>query len=208
MSRPFEVSMFGLRDFPLVNAGDDIGGLIVDAIKGNGLTLETYDVVVVAQKIVSKAEGRLVRMADVEPCSVALEVGRRSGKDARMAELIMRESASLLRVNSAAVITEHRNGWVMANAGIDQSNLADNADNEWALLLPEEPDASAQRLRFELWEVTGVEVGVIVNDSFGRPWREGVTGTALGVAGWPALIDRRGARDLFGRPDVLFLLHL
>jgi coenzyme F420-0:L-glutamate ligase/coenzyme F420-1:gamma-L-glutamate ligase len=117
-----------------------------------------------------------------------------------MAELILRESASLLRVTSAAVIAEHRNGRVMANAGIDQSNLADNTGDEWALLLPEDPDTSAQRLRAELWESVGAEVGVIINDTFGRPFREGVTGCALGVAGWPALIDRRGTGDLFGRP--------
>lgn len=200
MSQPSQVSMFGLREFPLVKAGDDLCELIVNAIKGNGLTLDSYDVVVVAQKIVSKSEGRLVRMADIEPGAEAFDLARRSGKDPRMAELILRESTSLLRVTPFVVIAVHRNGWVMANAGIDQSNLADNADDGWALLLPEEPDASAQRLRADLWEATGAEVGVIINDTFGRPWREGVMGTAIGVAGWPALIDRRGSRDLFNRP--------
>ncbi|TDU24204.1 coenzyme F420-0 gamma-glutamyl ligase [Panacagrimonas perspica] len=200
MATPHQVSMYGLREFPWVRAGDRLSELIPQAIQRNGLTLESDDVVVVAQKIVSKAEGRLVKLSGVEPTREALDVARRSNKDPRLVQLILQESGSLLRVVPGLVVAVHRRGWVLANAGIDQSNLEDNADGEWALLLPEDPDASAQRLRFELWETCGVEAGVIVNDTFGRPWREGVTGTAIGVAGWPALIDRRGARDLFDRP--------
>lgn len=199
MATPHHVSMYGLREFPLVRVSDGLAGLIAGAIQRNGLTLEPYDIVVVAQKIVSKAEGRLVKLTGIEPSREALNVARRSGKDPRLVQLILQESESLLRVAPGLVIAVHRRGWVLANAGIDQSNLEDNADDDWALLLPEDPDASAQRLRFELWEACGVEVGVIVNDTFGRPWREDVTGTAIGVAGWPALIDRRGAPDLFDR---------
>ena len=200
MSQPFQVSMFGLRDVPLIEVGDRLCDVIVDAVEVNGLALESDDVVVVAQKIVSKAEGRLVRISDIEPSAEALDLAFRSGKDPRMAELILRESSSLLRVTPFVVVAVHRNGWVMANAGIDQSNLGDNAEDDWALLLPEDPDASAEQLRAELRDATGADVGVIVNDTFGRPWREGVTGTAIGVAGWPSLIDRRGSRDLFDRP--------
>ncbi len=164
----------------MVVRGDSLAALIVNAAVASGMTLQDDDVVVVAQKIVSKAEGRMVELRTIVPGPEAVELGRRCEKDPRLVELILRESASVLRAAPGVLIVEHRRGWVMANAGIDQSNI-DGREEPAALLLPEDPDASA-------------------DDSFGRAWRLGVAGVALGVSGWPALLDRRGTADLFGRP--------
>jgi coenzyme F420-0:L-glutamate ligase/coenzyme F420-1:gamma-L-glutamate ligase len=191
--------LFGLSGFPMVVRGDSLAALIVNAAVASGMTLQDDDVVVVAQKIVSKAEGRMVELRTIVPGPEAVELGRRCEKDPRLVELILRESASVLRAAPGVLIVEHRRGWVMANAGIDQSNI-DGREEPAALLLPEDPDASADALRRSLAVQTGARVGVVINDSFGRAWRLGVAGVALGVSGWPALLDRRGTADLFGRP--------
>ena len=184
---------------PLVAPGDDLTGLILDCLAAAGLALRRGDVVVIAQKIVSKAEGRVVDLATVVPSARAEALGREVAKDPRLVELILSESRRIVRAVPDVLIVEHRLGLVMANAGIDQSNVADAAGRELALLLPEDPDASAARLREELETRAGCDVGVVINDSFGRPWRLGVTGVAIGCAGVAALVDLRGEADLFGR---------
>ena len=194
-----KLTLTALSGIGEVDRGADLARLLADAIARSGLKLERGDVVVVAQKIVSKAEGRCVALADVGPGARARELADITGKDPRLVELMLRESNEVLRAKPNVLILEHRLGFVMASAGVDQSNVP-HANGLAALLLPEDPDASARRLRQGLGALLGVEPGVIVNDSFGRAWRNGVTGIAIGVAGIPALVDLRGRPDREGRP--------
>jgi coenzyme F420-0:L-glutamate ligase/coenzyme F420-1:gamma-L-glutamate ligase len=195
-----KIEMFALKGIPSIVAGDDLAPIIEAAAQAGGLAFHDGDIVVVAQKIVSKAEGRLVRLAGIAPSPRAGELAAQTGKDARLVELVLRESSEILRSRPNVLIAEHRLGHIMANAGIDRSNLdADPADEDLALLLPEDPDRSAAALRSRLEAACGVRLGVIVSDSFGRPWRLGSVGIAIGIAGPAALLDRRGAPDLFGR---------
>jgi coenzyme F420-0:L-glutamate ligase/coenzyme F420-1:gamma-L-glutamate ligase len=183
---------------PLVGAGADLAGMIAAALRAANEVPAAGDVVAVAQKIVSKAEGRVVPLAAVEPSDRARDIARQADKDPRVVELILRESRSVIRVSRGVIITEHNTGVILANAGIDRSNLEGSDDA--ALLLPEDPDASAARLRQRLQSDFGVPLGVLVTDSIGRAWRLGTVGTAIGCAGVLALNDLRGQRDLFGRP--------
>jgi coenzyme F420-0:L-glutamate ligase/coenzyme F420-1:gamma-L-glutamate ligase len=198
--RPASLQLLALPDFPLVQPGDDLVALIAAAVERSGMAPADGDVFVVAQKIVSKAENRIVDLASVVPSARAIAVaGVR--KDARMVELILRNPAHRAQ-RPGLLIVEHRLGFVMANAGIDQSNVEHGeggAGGERALLLPVDPDASAARLREQLRQRTGAEVGVVINDSFGRPWRDGAVGVAIGCAGVAAVRDQRGQTDLFGR---------
>ena len=191
-----ELVLKGLSGLPEILQDVDLIELLVDALRRAQVTLQAGDIIVLAQKIVSKAEGRAVRLADVQPSARAHELARECAKDPRLVELILRESREVLRVKPGIIIVEHRLGFVMANAGIDQSNVP---GDDVALLLPHDPDASARALRTALCARSGVAVGVLIIDSFGRAWRHGVTGIAIGVAGVPALIDQRGARDREGR---------
>lgn len=199
MSAAAELRLIALPGFPRVGSGDDLAALTAAALQRAALRLQRDDVVVFAQKVISKAEGRRVDLAQVVPGERALELARTVQKDARLVELILRESRRVVRTAKDVLIVEHRRGFVMANAGIDQSNVADPASGEYALLLPEDPDASAARLRTRLGALTGCEPGVLISDSFGRPWRLGTVGVALGCAGIPATLDLRGQADLFGR---------
>ena len=192
------LSLFALEGIPEVELGAPLARLLVEAIARTNLDLETGDVLVVAQKIVSKAEGRRVHLNGVQPSPRALALAKKVDRDPRIVELMLRESHEVLRAERNVLIVEHRLGFVMASAGIDQSNVP--GANDSVLLLPEDPDASAGRLRAELREACGADVGVVINDSFGRAWRNGVTGTAIGVAGLPALVDMRGRGDRHGRP--------
>jgi coenzyme F420-0:L-glutamate ligase/coenzyme F420-1:gamma-L-glutamate ligase len=193
-------TLLALEGLPHVAAGDDIAELILVAAQRNSLNWHDGDIVVVAQKIVSKSEGRLVRLEDVVASERAAQLADRTQKDARLVELVLRESHEVMRERANVLIVEHRLGHVMANAGIDRSNVdAAPDDEDVALLLPEDPDGSAAQLRSKLQESTGVRLGVIVSDSFGRAWRLGTVGIAIGVAGPAALLDRRGTPDLFGR---------
>jgi coenzyme F420-0:L-glutamate ligase / coenzyme F420-1:gamma-L-glutamate ligase len=149
--------------------------------------------------VVSKAEGRRIDLADVLPSAAALELSQTVQKDPRLVELVLRESRRVVRFAKDVLIVEHRLGLIMANAGIDQSNVADAASGECVLLLPEDPDLSAERMRERLRLLTGCEPGVIISDSFGRPWRVGTVGVAIGCAGFPATLDLRGHPDLYGR---------
>lgn len=196
---PARLELLALASLPLIRAGDALAPLIVAALQREGLGLERGDVLVVAQKIVSKAEGRRMALSDVTPSRRARSLAQRLGKDPRLIELVLRESREVLRIGREVLIVEHRSGFVLANAGIDQSNVNERGDDSEALLLPADADASAARLRAELARLTGTDVAVLVIDSIGRAWRRGTVGQALGAAGLPVVVDARGRRDLFGR---------
>jgi len=191
--------LLALRDFPQVESGDDLAGFTVAALRRDDLQLRPDDVLVFAQKIVSKAEGRQIDVATVLPSEQARELAHTVRKDPRLVELILRESRRIVRAAPDVLIVEHRLGLIMANAGIDQSNVA-GPEGQCALLLPLDPDASARRLRERVAALTGCTVAVIISDSFGRPWRVGTVGVAIGCAGCAATLDLRGQADLFGRP--------
>ena len=191
-----ELRATALEGLPRIRPGDDLAVILGDALEAAGLIPGARDVLVVAQKIVSKAEGRIVVLADVEPSARAEELAQQTGKDPRLVEVILSETRHVLRARQRVLIVQHRLGYVMANAGVDQSNLDDPGT---ALLLPRDPDASAAGLRARLAARFGTAPGVIVSDSFGRAWRRGSIGTAIGVAGLPALLDMRGQPDLSGR---------
>jgi coenzyme F420-0:L-glutamate ligase/coenzyme F420-1:gamma-L-glutamate ligase len=200
MSGATELRLIALIDFPQVASGDDLAVLTAAALTRGALQLRPGDVLVFAQKVISKAEGRRIDLAEVVPGAKALELSQVVQKDPRLVELVLRESRRVVRSARDVLIVEHRLGLIMANAGIDQSNVADPASGEFALLLPENPDASAARLRDRLHTLTGCAPGVVIGDSFGRPWRMGTVGVAIGCAGLAATLDLRGEMDMFGRP--------
>lgn len=193
------VALHALPGVPEVAIGADLGAVVVEALQRASITLASDDALVVAQKIVSKAEGRLVRLADVRPSARAAAIAAQCLKDPRLVELVLAESSELVRVAPHVLIARHRLGYVLANAGIDRSNTGAAADSAVVLLLPEDPDASAARLRAAVAARTGVAPAVIVSDSFGRPWRIGTVNVALGVAGLAAVVDLRGRPDRDGR---------
>ena len=193
------MTLTGLEGIPLVAPGDDLAAIIGGALDRMNIAPEPGDVLVVAQKIVSKAENRYRILADVVASERAKDFAKILDKDARHIELILEESSDVLRQAGQALITVHRLGFVMANAGIDQSNIEHGEEPGRVLLLPENPDASAKALKASLDARYGTDLGVIINDSFGRAWRKGVVGVALGAAGFPSLRDMVGEPDLFGR---------
>jgi coenzyme F420-0:L-glutamate ligase/coenzyme F420-1:gamma-L-glutamate ligase len=200
VSRTARLELVAPAGIGSVRRGDDLALLAREALSREGITLRDDDVLVYAQKIVSKSEGRLVALADVAPSARAEELALRCQKDPRLVELVLRESREVLRVAPGVLVVHDRRGLVLANAGIDQSNVeADAAGGEQVLLLPEDPDASAARLRERLQAITGAKLAVIVNDSLGRAWRLGTVGAAIGASGLPGLLDRRGEADLQGR---------
>ena len=190
-----------LPEVPIVQPGDDLAKLVRDALGRAEITLRDGDVLVVASKLVSRAEGRFVDLATVTPSAHAEEVGREIAGDPRLVELVLRESTHVSRKARGALVVRHRLGFVTANAGIDLSNAAPpssmHGTGPWALLLPESPDASAERLRAAF--ATDAAVGVVISDSHGRPFRLGTVGVAIGLAGLPATWDQRGEADMFGR---------
>lgn len=190
------LSLVALPGIPAIDAGTDLARLTLAGCQAGGLRLREGDIVVMAQKIVSKSEGRQVALGDVTPSPRALELAAQTGKDPRIVELILSESRHVLRVRPGLIIVEHRLGFVMANAGIDQSNIGQDGH---VLLLPKDADASAAGIRRQLGAAIGLDLGVMIIDSIGRAWRNGAIGTAIGVAGFPALMDLRGEPDLYGR---------
>jgi len=193
------LTLLPLAGMPLFRPGMSVAGEIAQALKRMGETLCDGDICVVAQKIVSKSEGRIVRLADAEPTSRAREIAEATARDPRVIQLIIEESSELLRATELAVIARHRTGHVLANAGIDASNV-EGGEVENVLLWPVDPDASARAIRTELAQLTGVRPAVVIADSMGRAWRMGTVGTAIGCAGLTVLDDQRGkAQDLFGR---------
>jgi coenzyme F420-0:L-glutamate ligase / coenzyme F420-1:gamma-L-glutamate ligase len=197
---PSKLELLAIGGLPIVKLGDDLARLAIDGLERSRLHLAPYDVLVIAQKIVSKAEGRTVVLADVTPSARAKELAREVDKDPRLVELILSETKRIVRSGPGVLIVEHRLGFVMANAGVDQSNVGAQDGIERALMLPRDPDASAETLRAALSARFDARIGVVINDSFGRAWRLGTVGVALGVAGLPALKDLRGRPDLLGRP--------
>ncbi len=196
---PAPLTITALNGVPLVKEGDDLAAIALAAYGATGLAAADGDVLVVAQKIVSKAEGRMVDVAAVVPSPQAVALAAEVEKDPRLVEVVLSESRRIVRHRPGLVIAEHRRGWVMANAGIDHSNVAPADGIERVLLLPVDPDVSAEALRRRLGEATGKRLAIIISDSFGRPFRRGTVGIALGAAGLPAVIDWRGHPDLFGR---------
>jgi coenzyme F420-0:L-glutamate ligase / coenzyme F420-1:gamma-L-glutamate ligase len=194
------LELIAVPGFPMVEPGDDLLQLICDTGDAAGLQFDDYDVIVVAQKVVSKAEGRYVDLAQVSPSARALALAGEVEKDPRLVEVILSESRRVLRHRPGVLIVEHRLGFVAANAGIDQSNVDPRQGVLPVLLLPENPDVSAQRLHDGVRQRLGKHTGIIINDSFGRAWRVGTVGTALGAAGLPSRLDLRGQPDLYGRP--------
>jgi coenzyme F420-0:L-glutamate ligase/coenzyme F420-1:gamma-L-glutamate ligase len=186
-----------LRDIPLIEPGDDLAEIILASIEKAGWELQNGDVLVMAQKIVSKAENRTVDLATMIPSPRAIELATEVQKDARLVELILSESKNVVRRGPGVLIVEHKLGFVMANAGIDRSNV--NGEDH-ALLLPVDPDRSATVIRRAIAARVEIDVGVLIIDSFGRAWRNGTIGTAIGASGVPTLLDLRGRPDLFGRP--------
>ncbi len=192
---PPEVRVIGIVGLGEIRPGDDLGGLIAAAARAQGTPIQDGDVVVVTQKIVSKAEGRVVALSQVEPSPQARELAARLDKDPRLVELVLRESRRIVRAERGVLITETRHGFVCANAGIDTSNVAGEG---YVSLLPLDPDASAEAIRRRLREETGAEVAVVISDTFGRPWREGHVNVAVGVAGMSPFIDYVGQTDPYG----------
>jgi coenzyme F420-0:L-glutamate ligase/coenzyme F420-1:gamma-L-glutamate ligase len=191
-----ELTLIPFTGIPLIKPGDDLGALVVAAANTAGLSLQDSDILVVTQKIVSKAENRFVRLRDVFPSTRAMELAEATGKDPRLVEVILWDTAEVIRVSQNVLIVQHHLGFISANAGVDHSNVSSEADT--VLRLPADPDESARQLRTRLRELTGAAPAVIVNDSHGRPWREGTVGVAIGLAGLVPVQDLRGRPDLVG----------
>jgi coenzyme F420-0:L-glutamate ligase / coenzyme F420-1:gamma-L-glutamate ligase len=193
------MTLTSLPGIPLIQPGDSLVDLIWAALARTGITLQDGDILVLAQKIVSKAEGRLVNLARVRPSERAVGLAEEIDKDARLVELVLQESREVLRTRPGTIIVEHRLGFVCANAGIDHSNVAGigSENEEWVLLLPEDPDGSALNIRLGLEGACGARLGVMIIDSHGRAWRQGTVGAAIGLSGMPGLVDLRGTPDLF-----------
>jgi len=185
-----------LKSIPLIRQGDNLADILVNSLQDTGVSLQDGDILVLAQKIISKAEGRMVNLTSVTPSQKALELAKLTEKDPQVIELILGESNEILRTRPGAIIVEHKLGFVCANAGIDQSNVG-NEDS--VLLLPEDPNRSAEQIRQKIEEATSTHIGVLIIDSHGRAWREGTVGIAIGIAGLPGLVDLRGKPDLFDR---------
>ena len=193
-----QFSVHAISGLPMVRPGDDLAGIVTSSIETQGLRLEQDDILVVAQKIVSKAEGRYVRLDTVTPSEQARKVARATGKDARLVEIILGESTQVVRMKPGVLIVRHKLGWVCAQGGVDQSNI-EHLGGEQALLLPQDPDASARRLRESIQGLRHVDVGIIICDSMNRPWRLGSVGVTIGAAGIEVLEDHRGGHDLYDR---------
>jgi len=194
------VTMTAVRGLPSIEPGADLGAMVVDGLRRAGIAPRDRDVLVVAQKVVSKAEGRYVELRGVVPTARAIELAALVGKDARVVEVVLSEATEVVRAREGVLIVAHRLGFVMANAGVDQSNIEQPPGNPRVLLLPENPDASCAALKARLDDAFAADLGIVISDSFGRPWRHGVVGVALGAAGLPSLVSLVGTPDLFGQP--------
>ena len=190
------LTLTAIEGIPMIMAGDNLAELIAHAIERQDLRLHDGDILSICQKIVSKAENRLVNLKDIEPSPLALKFAERWDKDARAVELVLRQTSRIVRMDNAVLIVETGPGWVCANAGIDESN---SLEDDRAILLPEDADASATRIRDDLKRLTGADVAVLITDTFGRPWRDGLTEVCLGIAGMDPMLDLRGTTDLGGR---------
>ena len=188
-----KVSIIPVLNLPLIQRGDDLVTLITNCLQASGEQLQDNDILVLSQKIVSKSEGNMVDLNEVTPSKEALELAREVGKDPRVVHLILKESKRIVRKSYGVLITEHRKGWICANAGVDFSNVP----GDWVTLLPEDPDRTAENIRHRIQEYLKVEIAVLITDSQGRPFRNGIVGVALGCAGMPGLVSRIGEEDLY-----------
>lgn len=207
-----KLALTSLLNIPLIRQGDDLADVLLGSLQASDIALREGDIIAIAQKIVSKAEGRWVNLGTVSPSEKALELASQTEKDPRLIELILQESKDILRTRPGAIIVEHKLGFVCANAGIDHSNVnpplppggegpgvrGDSNAEDWVLLLPENPDHSAEQIRQKIEAAAGVHIGVLIIDSHGRAWREGTVGISIGISGLPSLVDLRGQPDLFG----------
>ncbi|MFZ1042646.1 MAG: coenzyme F420-0:L-glutamate ligase [Anaerolineales bacterium] len=184
-----------LKDIPLIRQNDDLADIIVSSLEHTNITLEDNDIFVLAQKVVSKAEGRMANLAAVIPSPHAIELAAQIEKDTRLVELILQESNSVVRTRPGTIVVEHKLGFICANAGIDHSNVT--GEDEYVLLLPENPDQSASKIRAKIESKTNKKIGVMIIDSHGRAWRIGTEGVCIGLSGIPGVIDERGWKDLF-----------
>jgi coenzyme F420-0:L-glutamate ligase / coenzyme F420-1:gamma-L-glutamate ligase len=189
-----------LQNIPLIRQGDNLADILLNSLRETNLDLQDNDILVLAQKIVSKAEGRMVNLASLTPSQQAIDLGAQADKDPRLVELMLRESNEVVRSRKGVIVVEHKLGFICANAGIDHSNVMGDGDNneEFVLLLPENPDASAKQLRGQIKQKTNKNIGVMIIDSHGRAWRNGTVGICIGLSGIPAVVDERGWKDLFG----------
>jgi len=206
-----------LLNIPLIRHDDNLADILVNALQDTNIALQDNDILVLAQKIVSKAEGRMVNLATVTPSKQAIDLAQKADKDARVVELMLQESKEILRVRAGTIIVEHKLGFICANAGIDHSNVSPPPKGdglgrraapagsveavraeEYVLLLPENTDRSASEIRTKIESITNKKIGVLIIDSHGRAWRNGTVGVAIGISGIPGLVDLRGAKDLFG----------
>jgi len=190
------ITLTAIEGIPMINAGDDLAALIADALDRGDLTPRDGDILVVCQKVISKAEGRVVDLKDIQPSEFANNLARRWEKDPRAVELVLRQTSRIVRNDRGVIIVETGPGWVCANAGVDESN---SLGDDRAILLPVDPDASAARIRSAFRGRYGVEMAVLVTDTFGRPWRDGLTEICLGISGMNPMLDLRGSTDLGGR---------
>ena len=188
------IQITGLEGIPLIKKGDDIGALILDAAQRQGKKLEEGDIVVVTQKIVSKSEGRILELGRIVPSTFAVHIAKRTGRDPRHVEVILRESKRIVKMQAQHLIVETRHGFVCANGGVDKSNIE---GEDCVSILPSDPDESANRIRTTIRRLSGIDVAVIISDTFGRPWRMGHVNVAIGVSGMKPIIDYRGQRDMF-----------
>ncbi len=187
--------IIGIKGIPIIKINDDIGNIIYESVKRQGISIQNHDIIIVTQKIVSKAEGRIIRLKDVQPSAFAKRVSTITGKEAELIELILGESRSIIRMIGKHLITETRHGWICANSGIDKSNVS---GGDSVTLLPINPDRSAFQIRKRIEKLTGKKVAVIVTDTFGRPLREGHVDIAIGLSGIDPILNLRGTEDIFG----------
>ena len=197
-----EITVTAIQGFPLVSCGCDIVETTLFCCSKQNTTIKSGDVLVFTQKIVSKAEGRTVNLQDVNPGSRAKKLSTETGKDPRLVELILSESTEIVRQAPDLIVAAHRLGIILANAGIDHSNIESGDATDHVLLLPTDPDSTSEKYREQIFHATGESVGVIISDSAGRAWRNGTVGLAIGVAGLPAIEDHTGKPDLFGTPLI------
>jgi coenzyme F420-0:L-glutamate ligase / coenzyme F420-1:gamma-L-glutamate ligase len=190
-----QINIIGLTGIPEIVAGDDLPAFIVTAVRNAKLEIQEHDVFVIAQKVVSKAEGQIVKLETVVPSQEAIEWANQFDKDARMVEVVLRQSQRIVRKERGVMICETHHGFICANAGVDNSNIAPG----FVVLLPQDPDASARDIQVALEQEFGVPLAIIISDTFGRPWREGLVNVALGVAGIAPVIDYRGQVDSYGQ---------
>ncbi len=194
-----QLTVTAVEGVPLINQGDDLAALLISAIEKQGLQPANDDIFVIAQKVVSKAEGRLLELGSIDPSPEAKKLAAETDKDPKYVEAVLRQSSEVVRAKPGVIVVAHQLGHVLANAGIDRSNVEGSEENDMVLLLPEDPDASAADLKARFDARWKIDIGIIIADSVGRPWRLGTVGIAIGSAGVAALYDSRGEPDMFGR---------